>query len=531
MRDGRRLAGRAARGDRAAFAAIFERHQQDLYRYCVAILGNRQDAEEALQNTMVKALGSLPGERREIELKPWLYRVAHNESIDLRRRRRPSEPLVEDAPAPGSDLAQSAADRGRVRDLLADIGELPERQRGALVMRELAGLDFEEIGAALETSPGAARQVLCEARRSLQQMDAGREMDCDAVTLILSDHDGRARRRRDVSAHLRGCAECRRFAGSIGERRETLAAISPLPAVAAAAIAKGALSGAAGGGAPASSAGAAAIAGGATAKTASIATILKAAAGVVAVVAVGAAAVDHRQLITGEPAADTTPAGHLQQAATRHGTAGPAAAAARARASAAHPPRSRAHHPAPPARPGHGDRGHAAARKAGPGTAAAAAPPTSQPTAGQTGAAGTPGAAAPGRSAAANAGHKAEPTRPQSPAHPAHPTLPGQAAEPAQPTHPEPGTHPGQPTAPPQPTRPEAPALPEAAAAQPGEAPAAQPARPEPPPTPAPAVEPQPGPSAAPAEAAEGAGNAAEPAPSGATGPPQKHEVETGAGA
>ena len=70
MRDERRLARRAARGDRDAFTAIFRRFQQDLYRYCVAILGNPEDAQDALQNTMVKALGALPGERREIELKP-----------------------------------------------------------------------------------------------------------------------------------------------------------------------------------------------------------------------------------------------------------------------------------------------------------------------------------------------------------------------------------------------------------------------------------------------------------------------------
>ncbi len=528
MRDERRLARRAARGDRAAFAAIFRRHQQDLYRYCVAILGNGHDAEEALQNTMVKALGALPGERREIELKPWLYRVAHNESIDLRRRKRPSEPLVEDAPAPGADLAQSAADRGRVRDLLADIGELPERQRGALVMRELADLDFEQIGVALETSPAAARQVLCEARRSLQQMNEGREMHCDAVTLILSEHDGRVRRRRDVRAHLRDCAECRRFAASIGERRETLAAISPLPAVAAAAIAKGALSGAAGSGAPAASTGAAGIAGGATAKAASVATTLKVATGVVAVVAVGAAAVDHRQLITGEPAADTTPAGSIQGAAHPSGTA---PAAKRAKASAARLPRPRANHLARPARPGHAGPRRAVARRAAPGTAGTAAAPTSQPGGGGDAAAGTPGAAAPGRSSAKSAVHAVPPTRPQSHAHPAHPALPGNATKPSRPAHPGPGAHPGQAHAPAQPTKPQPPAAPEAAAAPPGEAPGAQPPRLESSPTPAPtpAVEPRPAPPAAPIEAAAGAGNAPEPAaPPGTTAPTQKREVEAG---
>jgi RNA polymerase sigma factor (sigma-70 family) len=309
----RRLVRRAARGDSDAFAAIFRRYQQDLYRYCVTILGDPQDAQDALQNTMVKALAALPGERRQIELKPWLYRVAHNESVELRRRGRPSEPLGEDAPALGASVEQRAADRRRLRDLLADIGELPERQRGALVMRELAGLDFEEIGAALDTSPAAARQVLYEARRGLQQMSEGREMRCDSVTAILSERDGRVARRRDVRAHLRDCPECRRFADAITSRRETLAAISPLPAVAAAAIAKGALSGAVGGGASTGGAGGAAgVAAGAAAKAASTGAILKSAAGIIAVVAVGAVAVDHGHLFHGRG----SPAGAAPERAT-----------------------------------------------------------------------------------------------------------------------------------------------------------------------------------------------------------------------
>jgi DNA-directed RNA polymerase specialized sigma24 family protein len=85
-----RLARRATKGDRRALAAIYRRYHQDLYRFCLAIVGNSQDAQDALQNTMVKVLGALPGEKREIRLKPWLYRIAHNESIEVVRRRRPA---------------------------------------------------------------------------------------------------------------------------------------------------------------------------------------------------------------------------------------------------------------------------------------------------------------------------------------------------------------------------------------------------------------------------------------------------------
>src|SRR6476646_9071816 len=96
-----RLARRATKGDRRAFAAIYRRYHQSLYRYCLAIVGNPEDAQDALQNTMVKVLRALPGEKRQIQLKPWLYRIAHNESIELLRSRRGTEELDPEQAAVG----------------------------------------------------------------------------------------------------------------------------------------------------------------------------------------------------------------------------------------------------------------------------------------------------------------------------------------------------------------------------------------------------------------------------------------------
>src|SRR6476619_4798577 len=115
-----RLTRRAVGGDERAFAAIFRRYHQSLYRFCLAILGNPQDAQDALQNTMVKVLRALPGEERRIELKPWLYRIAHNESIDLLRRRRETGALDAELPSGAPGLAEEAAVRERLRRLFAD---------------------------------------------------------------------------------------------------------------------------------------------------------------------------------------------------------------------------------------------------------------------------------------------------------------------------------------------------------------------------------------------------------------------------
>ena len=170
-------------------------------------------------------------------LKPWLFRVAHNEAVTILRQRRPSIPL-EDAREPeGPSANQQAEERLRLRELVADLGSLPERQRGALVMRELSGLSYSEIGSAFGTSSAAAKQTVYEARSALHEVAGGREMDCEAVRQALSANDGRVLRARKLRAHLRHCAGCRDFRSGIGQRRSDLAALAPpLPALAAAGL-------------------------------------------------------------------------------------------------------------------------------------------------------------------------------------------------------------------------------------------------------------------------------------------------------
>ncbi|HET8565534.1 MAG TPA: sigma-70 family RNA polymerase sigma factor [Solirubrobacterales bacterium] len=289
-----RLTRRAVGGDERAFAAIFRRYHQSLYRFCLAIVGNPEDAQDALQNTMIKVLRALPGEERRIELKPWLYRIAHNESIDLLRRRRETRELDVEQIAPGYGLAEDAVTRERLRRLIADLKELPERQREVLVMRELSGLDFDEIGAALETSGAVARQTLYEARQSLRQMEEGREMSCATVTRALSDGDGRVTRRRDVRAHLRACPGCRAFRDEIAGRRQDLAALAPLPLAAAAGMLHGLLGtsqGATSGG------GLAATLGGGAAKTIGASAAAKGVATAAVVAAIGVTAADRTGVI------------------------------------------------------------------------------------------------------------------------------------------------------------------------------------------------------------------------------------------
>ena len=323
----RHLGRLASKGDPRAFAAIYERHHQDLYRYCRSITGNAEDASDALQNTMTAALRSLPGERREVALRPWLFRVAHNESLSLIRRRRPAAELTEDSPSGAPGPHGLACMRERVSALVENMRTLPERQRGALVMRELSGLDYDEIGIALGMSGAAARQAVYEARLTLTELEEGREMECDTARRSISARDGRIMRGRRLRAHLRGCRACANFSEQNELRCAALSSVfPPLPAAAGAAI-LGALFGGGGGVGAGASVGAAAGAGsgglmsivvGGFSQAAGASGAAKSAAAVVAVAVAGVGTVE----VTRDAVTERTPSAISASAPRAHAASG-----------------------------------------------------------------------------------------------------------------------------------------------------------------------------------------------------------------
>jgi RNA polymerase sigma factor (sigma-70 family) len=278
----------AAAGDARAFEAIYERHHQALYRYCHSILGNREDAADALQSTMASALRGLAGEQRQIALKPWLFRIAHNECVSLVRKRRPhaamDDALNLEAPAHDPEV------RRRLQELVADLSGLPDAQRGALVMHELNGLSHRDIAAALDVTEPQSRQLVYEARAALHELAEGRAMGCETVRRSISDGDGRVLRGRRIRAHLRACPGCRMFDELIRTRRHDLAAIAPpLPAAMAVGVLHKVLGGGASAGASSASTGLGSIVAG---KAVVGSMVAKAAAVVVAAAVAGTGAVE-----------------------------------------------------------------------------------------------------------------------------------------------------------------------------------------------------------------------------------------------
>ena len=218
-------------GDQRAFSIAYDRHYQALVRYCRGILLSHEDAEDAAQSAMLAALRTLPDKPAAVNLRAWLYRVAHNEAIDLLRARRPHDSLdsAEEFTSPASaDAAEVADTRARLNQLVRDLRSLPERQRGALVMREFCGLGYEEIADAIGGSEAAAMQTVFEARSALVTYEEGRSLNCDGIQRIIADGDRRSMRARRVRAHMRSCDGCKTFETSITRRRRDYALLVPL---------------------------------------------------------------------------------------------------------------------------------------------------------------------------------------------------------------------------------------------------------------------------------------------------------------
>ncbi len=162
-----RLVDLARSGSEPAFEAIVARYRKPLLRYCVRLV-SEQRAEEAVQETFVRAYAALMRGEEVRTLKPWLYRVAHNAALNTVRA-KPLTLVDLDEGLESADSTETAAERHEgLRDVVSAMQALPLRQRDAIVQREFEGRSYEEIAVALGVSNGAVRQLLNRARTSLR---------------------------------------------------------------------------------------------------------------------------------------------------------------------------------------------------------------------------------------------------------------------------------------------------------------------------------------------------------------------------
>jgi len=223
-----RLAALAVDGDERAFAALYHRYEKGLLGHCRSITLNAEDARDALQNAMARAFPALARRNPEAPVRAWLFRIAHNEAINVVRRRPAHLPLGDPDAVPvtaGAD--ERMFQRETALQALADVRALPPRQRTALALRELAGLGYGEIAVALDVSEGNARQLVFQARNGIEDTRTGRQLSCESVRSLLATGDRRVWRRRRLRAHLRSCDACRALAGGASAPAGLLGALLP----------------------------------------------------------------------------------------------------------------------------------------------------------------------------------------------------------------------------------------------------------------------------------------------------------------
>jgi RNA polymerase sigma factor (sigma-70 family) len=202
-------------GNEDAFRVIHERYRSRMHAYARQMLSSASaDAEDVVQEIFVRAYAGLRTNRRDLALRAWLYRIAHNRCID--ELRRPQALAVEAVDELGesrhADPHLRAEQREALRRLIADVQRLPEQQRSALLMRELGGMPYADLSGALGVSVPAVKSLLVRARVGLVQASEARDTDCSAIRedLIVA-HDRGVRASGRARRHMRDCTECRRF--------------------------------------------------------------------------------------------------------------------------------------------------------------------------------------------------------------------------------------------------------------------------------------------------------------------------------
>ena len=298
LRSDEQLVAAFRQGQEAAFQVIHDRYRARLFAYTRQMLGGSpQDAEDALQDVFLRAYNALRADARPITLRAWLYRVAHNRCIDQMRRPAPVPvEASEEAPSDAPEPMVAAQQREDLRRLVTDIRALPQQQRSALLMREMDGMTYTELGAALGVTIPAVKSLLVRARTGLAETGEARDADCHEICADLaSSHDRGVRSSGRARRHLRDCNGCRAYRVALKGTSTAIAALGPASPGLLAGLAQvlglggagsSALTAGAGGGAVAT--GSSALAVGAT--TTKIAAML----GAAAVATGGAAAVEER---------------------------------------------------------------------------------------------------------------------------------------------------------------------------------------------------------------------------------------------
>jgi RNA polymerase sigma factor (sigma-70 family) len=219
------------RGQHAAFETLVARYQARLLAFCRHMLGSREDAEDVLQEVFAAAYNAIMGDDRAINVRPWLYRIARNRSLNHLRRVQPIgvDSMDIHLSEGGTTTADKVHKREEFRLLVADVQGLPETQKTALLLREIDALSYEQIAEAMETTIPSVKSLLVRARVSLAEAAEARHLTCEEVREELGEvAEGLRRSTAPARRHVRNCERCQGFKAQLRSTNKALAAVFPV---------------------------------------------------------------------------------------------------------------------------------------------------------------------------------------------------------------------------------------------------------------------------------------------------------------
>ena len=226
-----RLIALTRRGQHAAFEVLCSRYQSRLLSFCRHMLGSKEDAEDVLQEVFAAAFNAVLADERAINVRPWLYRIARNRSLNHLRRNTALGVDSMDIHFAENGLSTSdkVLRRESFRELIADVHELPETQRTALLLREIDAMSYDQIAHAMETTIPSVKSLLVRARISLAEAAEARKLSCEEVRLELGEvAEGLTKLSTSARRHVRSCDRCVSFKKQLKANNHALAAIMPV---------------------------------------------------------------------------------------------------------------------------------------------------------------------------------------------------------------------------------------------------------------------------------------------------------------
>jgi RNA polymerase sigma factor (sigma-70 family) len=222
-----RLVAAVRRGDDGAFERVYDRHAAELLSFCRYMLGSRHEAEDALQQTFLKAYKALRRSQKEITLRPWLYAIARNECVSALRRREVPAAAID--PGSTEGLASEVERREELKSMLRDIARLPGEQREALLLSSVQTLPGQQVAEILGTDRDRVKALVFRARQSLSHSRDARDVNCSDIRAQLSVLRGGSLRRKVLREHLLECDGCREFRHEVRRQRQLIGALLPVP--------------------------------------------------------------------------------------------------------------------------------------------------------------------------------------------------------------------------------------------------------------------------------------------------------------